>query len=163
MRITFRTAHGFTAASLLMSCVFLCLQAGCKTPPPTVTELQRLQGTWEGAVVGGRSNDKVTITIAGDSLHFHRDTNFWFKTTFTLPAGKDPKELRATIKDCAGSKDPVGKVVTAIFKIENGTLTLAALGGDDEDTKPKSFREAEEQRLTRYELRKVQPPKKDKI
>ena len=93
---------------------------------------------------------KITITISGDSLHFHRDTNFWFKTTFTLPAGKNPQELHATIRDCA-EKESIGKVVVSIFKIEGEALTLLAMGDDAADM-PKSF---EATGGARYELRKV--------
>jgi uncharacterized protein (TIGR03067 family) len=110
--------------------------------------------------VGDKSEDKYTITITGNSLHFRRDAKFWFATTITLPAGKDPRQLHATIKDCApGQESSVGKVVVAIYKIEDGKLTLAAIGDGDEET-PKSFEAAEEKGLTRYELRKVQPQKK---
>ena len=127
---------------------------------PTAVELQLLQGTWEGVLVGDNAHQKVTITITGNSLHFHRDTNFWFATTITLPTGTDPRQLHATIKDGApGQENSVGKVVVAIFKIEDGTLTLAALG-DDEET-PKSFKAAEDKGLNRYELRKIQPQKKN--
>ena len=126
---------------------------------PIAVELQRLQGTWEGVMVGQEKNGNITITIISNSLHFHRDTNFWFETTFTQPVGTDPRQLRATIKDCApGQESSVGKVVVAIYKIEDGTLTLVALGDDDEAT-PKSF-EASDKGLGRYELRKVQPQKK---
>ena len=105
-------------------------------------------------MVGDKSQAKITVTITGNSLHFHRDTNFWFATTITLAAGTNPRQFHATIKDCApGQEDSVGKVVVAIYKIEDGTLTLAAVG--DEETK--SF---EAKGLTRYELRKVQPQKK---
>lgn len=107
-------------------------------------------------MVGDDARQKITITITGNSLHFHRDTNFWFETTFTLPAGKDPKQLHATIKDCPPT-DSIGKVVRAFFKIENGTLTLATMGDDSEET-PKGFEAAVG---TRYELRKVQPQKKN--
>ena len=60
---------------------------------PTNADLQLLQGIWEGVMVGQEKDDKITITITGNSFHFHRDTNFWFETTITLPAGKDPKQL----------------------------------------------------------------------
>jgi uncharacterized protein (TIGR03067 family) len=127
---------------------------------PTAGELQLLQGTWDGVVVGDKSGNKYTITITSNSLHFYRDSNFWFATTITLPTGKDPWQLHATIKDSASGQDSsVGKVVVAIFKIEDGTLTLAALGDDEEP--PKSFKAAEEKGLTRYELRKGQPQKKN--
>ena len=130
----------------------LTANAKCAANQPTAVELQPLQGTWEGVMVGA-AHQKITITITGNSLHFHRDTNFWFETTITLPAGKDPKQLHATIKDSAG-KDSIGTVVVAIFKIEDGTLTLATGNGDGEA--PKSFEAAP----NRYELRKVQPQKK---
>jgi uncharacterized protein (TIGR03067 family) len=124
---------------------------------PTALELQRLQGTWEGVMVGHEKDGNITITITSNSLHFHRDTNFWFETTITLPAGKDPKQLHATIKGCPPSQaDSIGKVVRAFFKIEDGTLTLATIGDDAEET-PKGFEAAG----TRYELRKAQPQKND--
>jgi len=123
---------------------------------PTAGELQLLQGTWEGIQVGDNALQIITLAISGNSLHFHRDTNFWFQTTMTLPAGKDPKQLHATIKDCPPSQSvSVGQVVRAFYKIEDGTLTLATIGDDAEET-PKGFDAAG----TRYELRKVQPEKK---
>ena len=106
-------------------------------------------------MVGHEKDGKITITITGNALHFHRDTNFWFETTMTVPSGKNPRQLHATIKDTAG-KDSIGSVVVAIFKIEDGTLTLATGNGDGEA--PKSF---EPTGLNRYELRKVQPHKKN--
>ncbi|HAB16774.1 MAG TPA: hypothetical protein DCE44_10025 [Verrucomicrobiales bacterium] len=127
---------------------------------PIAVELQRLQGTWEGVMVGQEKSGTITITITGNSLHFHRDASFWFETIFTQPAGTAPKQLHATIKACApGQESSVGKVVVALYKIEDGTLTLVALSGGDEET-PKSFEAAEDSGLSRYELRKVQPPKK---
>ena len=165
--MTLKELPGLAALSLLLPFLLLGLEAGCATPAPPASEphapisseLQRLQGTWEGVAVGEKSDDKYTITITGNSFHFHRDSNFWFATTITLPANTDPRQLRATIIDCApGQEDSVGKVVVAIFKIEDGLLTLATRGGGDEAT-PKSFEE--DQGLTRYELRKVQPRKKN--
>jgi len=107
--------------------------------------------------VGDTAQQKITITITGNSLHFHRDTNFWFETTITLPAGKDPTQLHATITGCPPSQVvSIGKVVRAFFKIEDGTLTLATIGDDAEET-AKGFEAAG----TRYELRKVQSQKKN--
>ena len=138
----------------------LTTKAKCVVNQPTNAELQLLQGTWEGVTVGDESHGKITITIIGNSFHFHRDTNFWFETTFTLPAGTDPQQLHATIKGCPPSQgDSIGKVVRAFFKIEDGTLTLATIGDDAEETS-KSF-EATKDQGTRYELRKVQPQKKN--
>lgn len=112
-------------------------------------------------MVGSEKDGTITIKITGNSLRFHRDPKFWFETTFTLPAGIEPKQLRATIKDSAtGQKDSAGKVVAALYKIEDGTLTLTPLGDDDKET-PKSFKAAEERGLARYELRRLQPQKEN--
>ena len=131
----------------------LTTKAKCVVNQPTNAELQLLQGTWEGAVVGDKSHEKITVTITGNSFHFHRDTNFWFDTTITLLAGTKPWQLHATIKRGANS---IGQVVVVIFKIEDGTLTLATIGDGAEET-PKGFETAP----NRYELRKVQPQKKN--
>ena len=99
----------------------LTANAKCAANQPIAAELQRLQGTWEGVMVGQENNGGIIITITNNSLHFHRDTNFWFETTITLPAGKDPEQLHATIKSCPPSQaDSIGKVVRAFFKIEDG-------------------------------------------
>ena len=94
-------------------------------------ELEPLQGYWEGS---GPQGDKCSITITGDDLHFYGYGSNWYKATFTLPAGTDPQQLRATIKDGSGH---IGNVIFAIFKIEDGTLTLAADEGSSEP--PKTF------------------------
>ncbi|MDB6170921.1 MAG: hypothetical protein JWL59_232 [Chthoniobacteraceae bacterium] len=131
----------------------LTANAKCAANQPTAGELQLLQGTWEGVLVGDDARQKITITINGNSLHFHRDTNFWFETTITLPAGKDPKQLHATIKGCP-QPDSIGKLVAAIFKIEDGTLTLAEY--DISDEPPKTFDGA-----NRYVVKRVPPQKKN--
>ncbi len=107
-------------------------------------------------MVGDKLQKKITVTVTGDSLHFHRDRNFWFDTTVILPASNDPKRLHATIKEGPRSQGAsLGKVVRAAFTIEDEALTLAAIGDEAEET-PKSFEAAQ----TRYELRKVQPQTK---
>ena len=154
--MTLKGSLDFTAFSLLLPLLILGLQPGCTLHPPTASALKRLQGTWEGGVVGDKSDDKYTITITGNSFHFHRDSNFWFATTIAVPTDTDPRQLHATIKDSApGQESSIGKVVVAIFKIEDRSLILAARGDGDEAT-PKSFDATEDKGLTRYELRKVQ-------
>ena len=162
MKMTLKKALGLTALSLLLPCLLLGLQAGCTTNKPAASELQRLQGKWEGVMVGQEKDGRITITITGNSLHFHRDSNFWFDTTITLPAGTGPKQLHATIKHSAAPEDSNGKVVLAIYKIEDGTLTLAGIRTpDSEDGLPNSFENVKETMSGRFELRKVQPQKKD--
>jgi hypothetical protein len=121
------------------------------TPTPIAEDLKPLQGYWEGDGAGG----KCSITIRGNSLHY-RNSSSLYKTTFTLPAGTDPPQIHATIKDVSPpSSNAIGTVVIAIFKIEDGTLTLAE---DDMSGKPpKTFVSA----TSRYVLKKVQPQKKN--
>lgn len=110
-------------------------------------------------MVGDKSQAKITVTVTGHSFHFHRDTNFWFETTIALPLGTNPQQLHATIKDCPPPQSSsLGKVVVAIFKIEDGALTLAT-GGPDEA--PKNFEAAENSGASFYELRKVQAQKEN--
>ena len=137
----------------------LTANAKCAANQPTNAELQLLQGTWEGFSLNMAGPDgpivkgtnTITVTVTGNSLHFHRDTNFWFETTITLPAGTEPQQLHATIKRGASS---IGEVIVVIFKIEDGTLTLATDNGSGEALK------VFEGAPNRYELRKVQPQKK---
>ena len=154
MNMTLKGALAFTVGSLLMPCLLLCLQAGCTTRPPTASELQplqgsselqRLQGYWEGDGAAG----PCSITITGNSLHFYARKDFWFQTTFALPAGTDPMQLHATIKNSAPPTNGIGEVVFAIYKIEDGTLTLAVEGNEP----PKTFSATSAQ----YILKKVQP------
>jgi uncharacterized protein (TIGR03067 family) len=129
--------------------------------PTAAAELKLLQGKWEGIAAGDGASDKIVITISSNSFHFFRDTNFWFDTTIALPPSTHPKQLIATIKGGPKSQDSsVGRVVGAIYKIEDGTLTVATGGGGAEET-PKSFDETENKGLTRFELRKVQSPEKN--
>jgi len=126
----------------------------CAVDLPTAPELQLLQGAWEGVDVGDPSHQKITITITNSSLHFYRDRSFWFDTTFTLSTGTDPKQIHATIKESANG-DAKGELVGAIFKIEDGTLTLASYGTDKDDP-PKTFASYP----SRYVLKKAPPKKK---
>ncbi len=168
MKRTLKKALGFTVLSLLLPCVLLGLHVGCTTHSSTASELRRLQGTWEGFLVGAEADGKNTITITGNSLHLYRDTNFWFETTFTLPASTDPKQLRATIKNSPPpNNNTLDAVVVAIFKIEDGTLTLAMDNFNAEEA-PTTFpsatgsaKEADGKLIVRYDLKKVHPQKKN--
>jgi len=153
MKLTLKESIGFTVLSLLPPCLLLGLLAGCATHPPTAAKLQRLQGTWEGVLVGQEKDGKITITITGNSLHFHRDTNFWFETTFTLPAGTDPQQLRTTITG-GPDKDSIGKMVPAIFKTGDGNLTLA-VNQDNAHEPPKGF-DDDTPGIIHYEFWRVQ-------
>lgn len=181
--MTIKLALAVATLGLLISSGLVCAQTAGPTNPPTVAVLERLQGSWEGVVEG---QGKIAITITGNSLRFKgQRTNDWYETTFTLPAGTDPQQLHATIKGGA-QPDHIGKVVFAIFKIEDGTLVLAGIQ-DSAVEPPKTFRKDkspvkvenalfdfvggkssalaapqgfEDNSIFRYDLKKVQPQEK---
>jgi len=159
--MTIKTALAVTTLSILMPPALLCTQAAGPLSPSTAAELHRLQGSWEGVLAGHEAEGKVSITITGNSLHFQGlNPSEWYDTTFTLPEGTDPRQLHATIKDCP-EPDNIGKVVLAIFKIEDGTLTLAGIQASAVQP-PKSFGQGqgfEHNSMFRYDLKKVQPEK----
>jgi len=182
MKMTIKSALVVTTLFLVMPGGMVCAQTASPTNPPTAAVLERLQGSWEGVLEG---QGKISITITGNSLHFQgQSTNDWYETTFTLPAGTAPQQLHATIKGCAKPGD-IGKVVYAIFKIEDGTLTLAGIEASAAEP-PKAFGEAksrlkvedaplnflgrtpgildppqgfDDNSVFRYDLKKVQPQK----
>lgn len=158
MKMTLKRVLGLTALSLLMPCVLLGLLAGCKTIQPTAAELQRLQGSWEGVLVGNEKEGKITMTITGNSLHYHGlNTNEVYDATFTLPAETKPHQLHATITSAVHT-NTLGVVVRAICKTEDGNLTLA-INQDSEREPPKSFGD-DTPGVARYELWRVQSQKK---
>jgi hypothetical protein len=170
-----KLALAITALSILMPCSLICAQLASTNIQPTLAQTQLLQGSWEGVLVGEEAAGKCTITITGNSLHFQGlSTNEWYETTFTLPAGTNPQQLHATIKVCP-RPEHIGKAVFAIFKIEDGTLTIAGLEGsaldppktiDDDQSlfkfedwnRSKAF---EGNHTFRYILKKVQPQKRN--
>jgi hypothetical protein len=140
------------ALALFLAVWSLASQPSAKSsnPTPLAEEFKPLQGHWEGEGAGG----KCTITILGNSL-VYTNSGGWFKTIFTLPAGADPRQLHATIKECSPpSKDSIGAVVFALFKIEDGTLLLGTYDGSAKP--PKSLEETSD----RYTVKQVQPQKK---
>jgi hypothetical protein len=113
------------AIALSLLCILLPLQLGCSSKSVAPSTLDGIQGTWEGYLNGEESGPKCTITIAGQSLRFYRDANFWFDTTFTLDEGKQPKQMHVTIRKCAPPEDSIGEEMHVLFKLENQILTLA--------------------------------------
>jgi hypothetical protein len=163
MNMTIKMALAVTTLSILMPWGLICTQAAGVPNQPTAAELELLQGSWEGVLVGQEAAGKVSITITGNSLHFQGlNTDEWYETTFTLPAGTYPQQLHATIKDCPQPCDDIGKAVFAIVKVEEGTLTLVGIQATAAEP-PKTFGEfpfLEDNRIFRYTLKKVQPQNK---
>lgn len=149
--MTIKMALAITALGLV------CTQASGQAIAP---DLESLQGSWEGVLVGQEAAGTVSITIKGDSLHFRGlNPGDWYETTFTLPTGTYPQQLHATIKDCTDPCDDVGKKVLAIVKVEYGMLTLVGIQATGKEP-PTSFGEIpgiEDNRIFRYKLQKAKP------
>jgi len=159
MTTILKRALAVAVFSILMPSGLFGTQAVDPTHPPAAAELEPLQGIWEGFMAGNESGPMITVTITGNSLRFYRDPDFWFETTFTLPAGTYPQQLHATIKDCVEPCDDVGKVVYAIFKIEGAILTLVGIQATAAEP-PQDFGTIpgfEDNRRFRYVLKKAPP------
>ena len=131
-----------------------------KSAPRTDTivpasDLDRLQGAWEGTESGREAEGKCTLTITANALRFQGvNKGEWYAGTFELPAGTNPAQLRGTIKDCP-AKDFIGKVSLAIFKIEDGTLTLTGHAPGEAEV-PKGF--AGDATARTFVFKKAAPP-----
>lgn len=141
-----------------VSVTMLCLLASCALVRAQVAPIgqSHLQGSWEGVSVGQESAGQFTLTITGNSIRYQGPkTDEWYEAKFTLPDGKYPQELHATITG-APRKADVGAEVAAVFKIEDGTLFLA--GADPDSDYAAAADPFEDNPRFRYKLRKV-PPK----
>ena len=95
---------------------------GCATPRRS--DSAALQGSWTGREVGRETQGVCHLTITGKNLDFRgADSREWYKGTFVLHPDQSPKQLVGTISDCAEPKY-VGKTVNAIYRLDEGTLTL---------------------------------------
>jgi uncharacterized protein (TIGR03067 family) len=143
-------ARAFASAFLLLP-----LQLGCSSKPVAPSTLESIQGTWEGYMNGDEAGPKCTITIAGESLRFYRDANFWFDTTFKLNETTQPKQMHVTIRKCAPPEDSIGEEMHVLFKLENQILTLAGEQASGEEA-PTEFPELPiPGSAFRYDLRRV--------
>ena len=128
-----------TTISILAAVAVLAL-SGCSTSstsnPPTASEspspapappkahATAFEGHWAGHDLSAQ-NAPATLSVSGQSIEFHgAEADDWLKGTFTLREDTDPKQFVGVISDCANS-DFIGKNCFAIYKIEDGTLTVA--------------------------------------
>jgi uncharacterized protein (TIGR03067 family) len=134
--------------SLLMATLFAL---SCSTPseshPPAVASESPappkanptvLEGAWHGRDVTPGHEGPASMTVSGQSLEFHGgDANDWLKATFTLREDTLPKQWIGMVTD-GPTPENIGKKIYAIYKIENGALTIAGHGPGDSDI-PSAF------------------------
>jgi len=114
-------------------CTVGMLVSGCsKSPTPTPVASPKpqpdsvvLQGTWRGQEAGATTKGSPSLAISGTTLEFHgANPQEWYKGTFTLREDTLPKQLEAVVTECP-FPGYVGKTSHAIYKLEDGKLTLA--------------------------------------
>ena len=137
-----KTTHQAAALNILLiltSCALGQAQNPANPAPASNEQLTVLQGTWKGVELGQEAAGEATMTISGDAIDFvGGNKDEWYKATFTLPAGTEPKQLRSVVKACP-APELVGKISFAIYKIEDGTLTLVGHKPGDPDV-PKNLK-----------------------
>ena len=110
---------------ILGSVLFAALLGASAWSAAVKSDSDTLQGTWKGREIGAQPDGPCYLTVSGKNLEFHGvDTNEWYKGTFTLREDAHPKQLIAKITGCP-APEYVGQTGYAIYKIEDGTLTLS--------------------------------------
>jgi len=89
------------------------------------SDLAMIQKSWHGQEGAGAAAGTNSLVLSGNNLDFHgANPQEWYKGTFILHEDTTPKQMIVTITDCPAPQY-VGKIANAIYKIENGTLTIA--------------------------------------
>jgi uncharacterized protein (TIGR03067 family) len=110
---------------IMVLCGFGLLMTGCSGKPHPADSLT-VQGTWTGHEGQTRAQGSSSLILDGTNLEFHgADTNEWYKGTYTLREDTSPKQMVIVVTGCAAPQ-AVGKTAYAIYKIEDGALTITS-------------------------------------
>jgi uncharacterized protein (TIGR03067 family) len=83
-----------------------------------------LQGTWFRQDTGTNGPGWTSLVFNGPNLELHgKDTNYWFRGTFSLREDTHPKQLVAVLT-AAPDPQEVGKKANGIYQLQDGTLTI---------------------------------------
>jgi uncharacterized protein (TIGR03067 family) len=110
-----------------MAIVFAAVGCSKKdTAEPAVkSDLATIQKSWNGQERGRALGQTNMLVLSGNNLEFHgANPQEWYKGTFTLHEDTTPKQMIVVITDCPAPQY-IGKTANAIYRIENGTLTIA--------------------------------------
>jgi len=93
----------------------------------------RLEGKWSGVEITHDNEGPVTLTFTGDTMEYHgHESSDWVKGTFSVRENTNPKQFIGIITG-AESPDAIGKKVYAIYKIDDGTLTISGSSPGESD------------------------------
>jgi uncharacterized protein (TIGR03067 family) len=111
-----------------MAVLFAAIGCSKKDKPGSAvkSDLATLQKSWHGEESGTTTKGTNSLVFSGNTLEFHgANSQEWYKGTFILHEDTTPKQMIVTITDCPAPQY-IGKTANAIYRIENGTLTIAA-------------------------------------
>ena len=113
------------------------LMSGCNSTDDTpVSDVEKLQGTWVGKELG--QEGEVKLIFSGNSIDFKgAGPQEWYKGNAVFNEESTPKQADFTISECP-APDYVGKIAKGIYKLEDGTFTLAGSEPGNE-SRPSSF------------------------
>ncbi|MFC1763449.1 protein kinase [Planctomycetota bacterium] len=104
------------------------------TDDTTVSDLDRLQGTWVGNELG--QGGEVKWTLSGNRVHYVLG-QAWHKGTFVLNEESSPKQADFTIKE-SFMAEFVGQTAKCIYELKNTSLKLAG-SHPGVETRPSDF------------------------
>jgi uncharacterized protein (TIGR03067 family) len=99
--------------------------AAPESPAPAKAAPTAFEGSWKGREATPGREGPASLAVSGQSLEFHgAEANDWLKGTFTLREDTNPKLCIGIITDCSDAQY-VGKKFYAIYRIEDGTMTIS--------------------------------------
>lgn len=109
---------------MMLLCGGALFASGCSTLHKSDSAV--LQGNWSGREIGFTPATPRTIVISGTQFDYHGAYgDDWGKGSFTLREDTQPKQILVTLSQ-SGMPQYNGKLCYMIYKIEDGTLTIAA-------------------------------------
>ena len=103
--------------------LLLAAGAGCSTLPKS--DVDALQGTWQGQEIGRQTDGSCLLIVSGKTLEFRgADTREWYKADFTLKEDVNPHQVVAVVNQCPAPQY-VGKTTHAIYQLKGDMLTIA--------------------------------------
>jgi uncharacterized protein (TIGR03067 family) len=108
--------------------------SGCSTLHNSDTSV--LQGSWEGAEIGGKTKGMCSIVISENKAEYSgADTNEWLKATFSLREHTNPRQIVFLTTACSYPPH-VGTARYAIYRFEGGAVRLTASEPGDTNVPP---------------------------
>jgi uncharacterized protein (TIGR03067 family) len=100
---------------------------------PSKVDSTSLEGKWTGVEITHDNEGPVTLTFTADTMAYQgHEANDWVKGTFSVRENTSPKQFIGVITG-AESPDSIGKKVYAIYKIDDGTLTITGAAPGESD------------------------------